>query len=231
MSAPAACAPVHGAELDELRTILARLEVPDCDCPLDLSCPCGESCTGQAALDCPHCRGECDCPPALYQPPCRHVLQAAHGLSIERWHRLQLQLEPGPDDPPPPAGSDPNGRQRRRWWRWQNSSYRDPPPPWPPIVTLRPDARVARFGERYALGQALWGADDLQPGELSPRLLRTVERLRNGHPESREVTVLYRPPAELDDWDDFRMEAMADLAARRVCWPRARPDSPGKGAA
>lgn len=76
----------------QLRELLRRLEILDCGCPVDRACPCGEGC--EPGADCPHCRGECDCPPAAFQPPCRHTAERDHSVSVEEWAQLLLLAYP-----------------------------------------------------------------------------------------------------------------------------------------
>ncbi len=54
------------------RRLLARIDVPDCGCPIHLPC------------DCPSWKRPCD--KAHVAPPCRHVRALVpHGLSLEEW--------------------------------------------------------------------------------------------------------------------------------------------------
>lgn len=57
-----------------LLCLLRHFDTPACDCPLYLTCPCGQEC---GKPDCPHCLEICSCPPKLFQPPCRHTLTDA----------------------------------------------------------------------------------------------------------------------------------------------------------
>lgn len=121
-------------ERDELRGLLAAIDVPDCGCPLDLSCPCGESCPPGA--DCPCCRGECDHPPSLFQPPCRHVLACTCSLTLEEWAKLVAAADRA--EPPEPA----------------------------PALVLSREARVAVLARRHGRGEGLWSRHDLMPEDV-----------------------------------------------------------------
>ena len=121
-----------------LRALLARLEVSDCDCPLDLQCPCGESCAPENAAYCVHCRGECDCPPCLWQPPCRHILDADHNFPLDEWAAVLWETDPAEYVEP---------------FVW-------PPERFQPTLALSPSALVAVMARREANGEPLRHPDD-----------------------------------------------------------------------
>ncbi len=116
--------------------LLGRLEAPDCDCPLVLSCPCGQGCVGEAALSCPHCQERCDCPPLIAQEPCAHQRAAGHRLTLERWAELQRRLDP--------------------------AEYADRPAPAPADVSPSAAEREALYAARAAAGLALFSPADRQ---------------------------------------------------------------------
>lgn len=220
---------------EELRQLLATLDVPDCDCPLDLACPCGEACRpgpspachacvlgpgvsgplvhptapAPCAEHCEHCSGRCDCRPALFQPPCRHVLRAAHTMPIEKWLRFMRLAYPEPQGPPPAPGSI----EHRRWQRAKDWGYGEPDRAAVPTLMLRRAARVATFALRRERGLALRHEQDLCADQVHPRVLRRVRHLANGSDEVLDWVVAYRPPEEFDPWEDARVEALADRYA------------------
>lgn len=76
---------------DPLGRRLIAAEIPDCECDDELL-GCG-------------CDGPCDCP-TLLPPPCEHVLEAEHTLSVARWAVLLRCYDPqGYDDPPTAPGA------------------------------------------------------------------------------------------------------------------------------
>jgi hypothetical protein len=157
--------------------ILRRLDVPDCDCPLFLTCPCRQDCPPGIRDQCRHCREECDCPPALHQPACAHVLSADHALSLDDWEQLLLLAYPGPDGPPPPP-SAPTA-ERRAWHRQRDNGYGEPHAPLLAEEVDGPDAMVDLFVLRHDHGVGLRHPEDLRRDnelQAGPR----VSRFRNG---------------------------------------------------
>ncbi len=165
-----------------LPAVVAALEIPDCDCAVDLACPCEESClvgpssachgcvlgegvSGPLASHarhlpcaghCPHCRGECDCKPAAYQPLCRHMIDAAADPALQRW--LALVAEHAPAD----------GDAALRFEAEQlclllldhaADDYRDRPRPPLPLMARSWNEHVAELGRREGK-YSLWGRSD-----------------------------------------------------------------------
>ena len=184
----------------ELRALVEQLDVPDCSCPLLLSCPCGESCREWAhdtcpaclalvglmdvacdgppcALHCRHCCGECDCPPQLFQPPCHHQVEAGRrceGLSFAEFARLVKAAFPG-----------------CQTGRGGEDGCHEPPPPASPGVAMSRKEVVDLMERRARRGLSLWHHDDVRdPVEtrLQTVAFRPAEkgraaklaRLRNG---------------------------------------------------
>ena len=208
-----------------LRKLLSRLDVPDCKCPKYLSCPCHQECTGAAATECRHCRGQCHCPPVRYQPPCRHVLAAGAALTIEekaalfcglarRYGRVIL--------PDPPA--DPDSLEDyvaillAYLWRLADpEQYSDPRKrPHAALADLRQD-REAVLALRRQQGQSLWNAGDfwrakpVQHGDVSAEAANG----RNGAKLTEEH--LRRPAAPQAPAYDLeqRFREIEDAARRR----------------
>ena len=144
--------------------LCGKLDVPNCDCPVLLSCPCGEACIGEAAKSCKHCRGECDCPPRLYQPPCIHVRKAIHYLTLEQWADFLSETFAGTQD-----------------------HYEDPPTPERPGRAMTREARVELMAERVERGESLYHPDDLIGGKEDLKVEVEVQRLRNGALDPEET--------------------------------------------
>ncbi len=108
------------------------------------------------AKHCACCLGKCDCLPAAYQPPCRHVLALSARLSLEEMAALLLGLRPGEyREPRPPcaAGALPPGddahlaavdeydlRQTLGWGLWRKDD------PWRKVQATIPIDRGRRRG-------------------------------------------------------------------------------------
>ena len=144
-----------------LRELLAALDVPDCDCPLEREHVCPGDCDPDAYCTC--CLAECHCRPKLYQPPCWHVRQtAAHALSVQEWAALLLIC--GFDD------------------------YRERPLPIA-LALVPPGPARARAGtrpeedgvlmKRARLDEALWHPADVTSEDFA-RIGRHASRGRNG---------------------------------------------------
>lgn len=132
--------------LASLIRLLRHFDTPACDCPLYLTCPCGQEC---GRPDCPHCREVCSCPPKLFQPPCRHTLTDADPavlIELREWygatHNGQMPEDVvclgalcaavGPDD------------------------YLDPAAPEPDLLTESLAERVKVMRKRRRKGKAIW---------------------------------------------------------------------------
>lgn len=103
------------------------------------------------AEHCPCCRGECDHPPAFFQPPCHHIL-ALRNLEIT-------------DDQFACLITSANARQ-----------YRERPLAPEPAHVLTREARVEVLAERQENKLSLWHHDDWLPGDDALDFLgRTVE--------------------------------------------------------
>lgn len=133
-----------------IQAVISALEIPDCECAVDLACPCGESCP--PGSDCIHCREECDCPPAGYQPPCRHILDAVANPALQRW--LALVAEHAPPEGGEKAQDFLIGQLQLLLLDHAADDYRDPPRPPLPLMAVGWEAHIgelARREGRYAL--------------------------------------------------------------------------------
>ncbi len=154
------------------RAALARLDILPCDCPVNLSCPCGEACPPELAVTCPHCRGECNCLPSVFQPPCRHTLDAPqHTLSLDEWADLERLLDA--------------------------AEYADPPaPPYAPAQALVLDlqGRIAVLVRRRRQHVGLWDERDLWNADQQARLrlVRVIVHGHNGRDEKDEYVAAER---------------------------------------
>ncbi len=173
--------PSAATKRQQLRRLLARLEVPDCLCPSVPLCRSNDG-DGCADWNCPTCVNEeedtpdgcddlkyvgaCDHPPReqckcpAYRPICAHVLGADHGLTHEEWSELLVAAYPhvyDPDDPP----------------ALQHTAHRAPPPPPEPHLANTQEGRVAAFENRHDDGYSLWHPKDPKSTSFD-RLLRLV---------------------------------------------------------
>ncbi len=126
--------PCHIPDLAPLRDFLKRFEVADCNCPLYLSCPCLQECDEDDRADCPHCLGQCDCKPMLFQPPCKHVREPdpADVILLREWAtRLWGRLR------------DDVNCLERLYARAYADEYLDPPTP--DAADLRTASRAERI--------------------------------------------------------------------------------------
>lgn len=158
--------PFDESYLDGLRALLTRMDVADCDCPLDLACPCAQSCetwahdtcpvclaelggspgTGETcAAHCPHCNGSCSCPPCDYQPPCRHALREVDPADEFELGRLYAKICPGR----PTSLAEMIAALRKRAYP---DEYAEPEEDLPDSTCWDRESRVAKMEERAALG-------------------------------------------------------------------------------
>ncbi len=153
-----------------LRALLSRLEPVDCDCPLDLRCPCGESC--DPGDDCPHCRGECDCLPAEYQPPCCHASQPsiADTIRAEQWFAGLW---------PDRAGESFLCKLAALHRYANREEYAEPPAPLPDTECADSEAYILLMESRASAGLGLRHPLDFSRRRTSS-LAVPLETLRNG---------------------------------------------------
>lgn len=157
----------------ELRALLDRIDYHGCDCPLLLSCPCGQECPEGVREHCRCCRDECNCPPADYQPACRHVLvelDPADEYALICWYDRVCagSLARSPDE---------MIAALRRVLNPED--YADPPPPLPDSTHWSDDARVNLLAERARKGRHLYHPLDRYRRKQS-QVARMAQRARNG---------------------------------------------------
>lgn len=83
---------------ERIRSAVARLEIPTCDCKVTYQ----RVCAHQREAEPPCTRGrECDC--SWHAVLCPHVVDRLAEISVEDWAALLLALDPQEyDEPPPP---------------------------------------------------------------------------------------------------------------------------------
>lgn len=86
----------------DLPALARSLEIPDCGCPFGLVPSCEA-----AGQPCPTARGDkgvCCCPWVPAQPPCEHILDTWHDLTVREWAELLLAILPR--SPHPASAAD-----------------------------------------------------------------------------------------------------------------------------
>ncbi len=185
----------------DLSAVVAALELPGCACEPDLSCPCGEAClpgyaagchicalgegvSGPLRHDgphvacrdhCPHCSGDCECPPLPRQDLCHHVRAAAAAPALNLW--LAAVLDEAPRD----------GEARQAFVLEQvgqlllgqrPEEYREPPHPPLPLLAKSWEGHVAELGRRHGRYRLFGRHDEATLDAL--RLTQDLHRARNG---------------------------------------------------
>ncbi len=180
--------------------LIRALEIPDCRCPVLLSCRCRGECRrgpGGGVRPrrhwCPCCRGECDCLPADHQPPCRHVLAVVTSLTVAELAWLLLALHPA-------VYAEPE----------------DPPDAVPCMLTEL--QRVGVMVRRHVLEYGLYHVED---GWRQLALRAGLSRPHKAHIDQEEVEEEveeegWRPPPLLDWRKLLLAEVRADLAHREA---------------
>ena len=136
------------SQVEKLRTFLRRFEVEDCDCPLLLTCPCGQECDPEEAHLCRHCSGQCSCQPQLFQPPCKHVTREPDPADLIRLRAWFFGLFPF-------AGRQPDLVMLGALCAYVNAAYKSPPAGAADLETQRKKQRINVMVRRFRDGLAV----------------------------------------------------------------------------